>query len=174
MIKYLILLFSTFLTVSCLSPTPYQSKSNSSSNGFSIKKLSEQNYIVSFDGNEETSRERANDFALLRAAQLSLSNGYQYMTIKRSKIVDAYSRNNSTKDTATPIRVVQQDGRVTYTSDYNTHFGSVSKKHAIARPRAFTIVEFLEDNYDQDKEIFDVNEIIRAMSKKYKIKLQVK
>ena len=68
--------------------------------GFSSTQLDENVFTVSFKGNGYTGREKANDFALLRSAEITLEHGFKYFII-----VDAqqYSKNSSytTPTTAT-------------------------------------------------------------------------
>jgi hypothetical protein len=68
---------SLMLIVGCA--TPYQSKGYRG--GFSETQLTPDVFRVSFRGNGYTSGERAEDFAMLRAAELSLTNGYNYFAL---------------------------------------------------------------------------------------------
>jgi len=81
--KGLILLLSVVMVSSCAFPTSYHSEIYQE--GYSEAKLSETEYTISFKGNTETSHQRLNDFALLRAAQVSLKNGYPYFRVLNSK-----------------------------------------------------------------------------------------
>jgi hypothetical protein len=65
------------ITASCA--TPYQSKGFVG--GYSDTALAPDVYRISFRGNRYTSKDRAQDFALLRAADLTLSHGYRYFCI---------------------------------------------------------------------------------------------
>ena len=63
--------------------TAYKQAKKESANGYLDTKLQEGMYEVFFNGNENTSARRANDFALLRAAEVCLENGYQSFAIER-------------------------------------------------------------------------------------------
>ncbi|WP_428075737.1 CC0125/CC1285 family lipoprotein [Candidatus Avelusimicrobium luingense] len=63
--------------------TPYKQAKKETSNGFFDTKLQDGMYEVLFNGNENTSARKANDFALLRAAEVCLENGYQSFEIVR-------------------------------------------------------------------------------------------
>lgn len=63
--------------------TPYKQAKKESANGYFDAKLQTDMYEVLFNGNENTSARRANDFALLRAAEVCLENGYQSFDIVR-------------------------------------------------------------------------------------------
>lgn len=65
--------------------------------GYSETQLDENVFTVSFRGNGYTGRERVADFTLLRSAELTLENGFQYFAI-----IDANSyTSNSTYTTPT-------------------------------------------------------------------------
>jgi hypothetical protein len=49
--------------------------------GYSDTALAPDVYRISFQGNGYTSQERTQDFAILRAADLTLSHGYRYFGI---------------------------------------------------------------------------------------------
>jgi hypothetical protein len=59
--------------------TPYSS--SGFLGGYSDTALAPDVYRISFQGNGYTSKDRTQDFALLRAADLTLSHGYQYFGI---------------------------------------------------------------------------------------------
>jgi hypothetical protein len=75
--KPLFVAFLAFLFCSCA--TPY--KSNGIAGGYSETALAPDVYRISFQGNGYTSRDRAQDFAVLRAADLTLSHGYHYFAV---------------------------------------------------------------------------------------------
>jgi len=51
--------------------------------GYSDKKLSEDEFLISFDGNIRTDGDRAIHFTMLRAADITLSNGYKFFVIEQ-------------------------------------------------------------------------------------------
>lgn len=66
-----------FILTGCA--TTYQK--NSLTGGYSETQLDENLFNVTFKGNGYTSKERANDFTLLRCAELTIENGYKFFTI---------------------------------------------------------------------------------------------
>jgi len=60
--------------------TPYQSARLNG--GFSETPLAPDMFRVTFHGNGVTSEERAQDFALLRAAELTLAQGFRYFALR--------------------------------------------------------------------------------------------
>jgi hypothetical protein len=59
--------------------TPYQQSGYRG--GFTETRLAPDIFAISFAGNSFTSPERVSDFALLRAAELTLNNGYNRFTL---------------------------------------------------------------------------------------------
>lgn len=68
---------ASFAFISCA--TKYQKVGFSG--GFSETRLAPDVFRVSFSGNGHTRSERAQDFVLLRAAELTLQNGYRYFKV---------------------------------------------------------------------------------------------
>jgi len=55
------------------------------SGGFSETQVGENSFNVYFRGNGQTHEERAEDFTLLRSAEVALAHGYQYFIIVDSR-----------------------------------------------------------------------------------------
>jgi len=53
--------------------------------GYTDKQLRYNSFEIVFDGNAYTSSETVDDFAVLRAAELTIENGYQYFGILERK-----------------------------------------------------------------------------------------
>jgi hypothetical protein len=69
--------------------TMYQS--HGFTGGYSDTQLAADEFVVNFSGNGFTSSERASDFALLRAADLTEKAGYWYFTIAQAQDDGTYS-----------------------------------------------------------------------------------
>jgi hypothetical protein len=74
--KYLAILMIVFIAGCASSYQP-----NGISGGYSEIRLADDTYKVSFRGNGYTSAEKATDLAMLRAADLTLMNGYRYFVV---------------------------------------------------------------------------------------------
>lgn len=64
----------------CASPTPFE-PANGSRYGFADLKIEENRYRISFRGNSLTTKEQVETALLLRAAEVTLENGYDHFTI---------------------------------------------------------------------------------------------
>ncbi len=76
-----------FLVSGCA--TAYKAKGYSG--GYSSTQLGENIFQVTFVGNGKTSRERANDFALLRSAEIALANNFEYFVIEDTQQYSKHS-----------------------------------------------------------------------------------
>ena len=70
------------------SPTPYQAASGNL--GYRDQQLESNRYRVSFTGNPATPRDKVQDYALYRAAELTLASGNDYFKVT-SRSTDAAS-----------------------------------------------------------------------------------
>lgn len=83
------------------------------SGGFSESQIDTNVFNVTFKGNEYTERDKANDFALLRSAEIALENGYQYFVIIDAK---QYSEDSTYTTPTTSTTNVNSN---TYGSEHN-------------------------------------------------------
>lgn len=79
--KYLFII-SFFLIASCT--TPYQKQTwYAYRGGYSETKLSDNSFLVVFNGNGWTDSNKVFDFALRRSAEITLENGFNYFIIDK-------------------------------------------------------------------------------------------
>lgn len=69
----------------CLSGCATMYQSSGFTGGYSDTQLAQDVFVVNFSGNGFTSPERASDFALLRAADLTEHAGYWYFTVNQEQ-----------------------------------------------------------------------------------------
>ena len=69
--------------VGCMTPTPYQPdvRGQRIHGGYLEQKLGDNRYMVTFDGNTLTSRERVEGYLLYRAAELTVQSGFDWFRI---------------------------------------------------------------------------------------------
>lgn len=63
----------------CVGPTPYQA--GDGTYGYSEQQIEDNRYRVTFSGNPSTSRETVQDYLLYRAAELTVTEGFDYFTV---------------------------------------------------------------------------------------------
>ena len=79
-IREIFLATSLGLLFGCATPTMYQPLTDDQ--GYQSIQLSENVWQVSFKGNNVTDIERVRDLGMLHAAEVGLTNGYNYFAIK--------------------------------------------------------------------------------------------
>ncbi len=136
--------------------TPYQRVAFAG--GFSETQLAENVFKVSFRGNGYTGREQASDFALLRAAEVTIENGFRYFAV-----VDEQSyASHSTYTTPT----------TTYgsaTAYGNTAYGSATtyggQTYLISKPSSNNMIVCFKDK--PEGFVFEAAFVARSLRQKY-------
>lgn len=77
----LIALMAPLLLAACASQTPYKPASKADTYGYTETRLTGDHYRVAFSGNASTPADTTRDFALLRAAELTLQNGNDWFQL---------------------------------------------------------------------------------------------
>ena len=70
------------LTASC-GPTPYAPAAAPGGTGYDTTQLSQDRFLVSFEGNAATSRQRVETYMLFRAAEVAAQTGHSHFAIVR-------------------------------------------------------------------------------------------
>lgn len=145
--------------------TAYQPKGLSG--GFEETPLDANVWRVSFRGNGYTKSERAEDFALLRSAELALANGFTHFAFYDSKVgqdVSAYTAPTTSYTTGT----VSGYGNTAYGNATTTTYGGGTT--FIRKPAAVNIVVmFKEKPSTANQMIYDANFICSSLGVKYKV-----
>lgn len=95
------------LLTACASQTPY-APANGSSYGYTEQELTSDRYRVTFTGNTSTSADRVQDYALLRAAELTVQKGNDWFeVVARDQESEARSSGPGTRVTRTTVPTTQ-------------------------------------------------------------------
>jgi hypothetical protein len=108
-----VLIITILFIVGCASPQPTQYKSSSTENefGYKEKMLTDTQYRIDFIGNRHTDESRIKDYAMLRAAELTLLKGFDWFVILDSDTErQTKSRTDSTTSLAAGRNVVRECG----------------------------------------------------------------
>lgn len=150
------------LLVGCA--TPYQK--SGFAGGFDETRLGENIFRVNFKGNGYTSKQRAQDFTLLRCAELSLENGYPFFVIVdgSTQSNSAYAPGVATSSTTASGNTYgnQFSGRAT-TTTYGGGF-------AFSYPTTDnTIMGMKEKPESAQAVVYDSKFVVQSLRKKYEI-----
>ena len=122
--------------------------------GFSETQLGENVWRVSFRGNGYTAGERAEDFALLRSAELTLSNGFTHFAFANSRV-------DSSMAAVTSPTVSQTSGATTTTSGGGIVF--------IRRPSATNTVVMFKGKPGDSTLAYDATFVCGSLGAKYQV-----
>jgi len=150
-----IIVLATFLILVVSCATTYQPKGLFG--GFSETQLDTDLFTVSFRGNGYTSNERASDFALLRCADLTQTNGFIYF-----KIIDSQSNIKTTYSVTT-------DSSFNANSYGNSLYGNSTSRSNVEKVERITInmtIRLLKDKADG---AYNASFIIKSIRAKYKM-----
>jgi len=145
--------------------TPYQQVGTSVAGGFYSERVAQNRFAVSFVGNGFTEPKRASDFALLRAAEVTLEYHFTHFTIDGQGDLSRTSTVHM-GSTSTTTGTVSPYG--TYTGFTNT----TSNDMPVFKPGTKLVITCF-DGLPEDKHIgrvFDANTVVQELKAKYHIK----
>lgn len=100
--KTLTALITATALISCASQNPqYQRADDQGDVGYSESQLTENRYRVSYTGSRTEARDAVKDFALLRAAELTLLNGHEWFKVNSA---DTTQESRSTPQATTSVQ----------------------------------------------------------------------
>ncbi|MDB0280628.1 hypothetical protein CTY88_03950 [Acinetobacter seifertii] len=165
--KKSLLIFCLSIAVVSGCSTTYRQSSFINGGGFNEVELAPNYFKVSFSGNEVTSKEKARDFALLRASDLMLArNCKSFQVLKTSD--DSSSGQYFLPQTQTTNANVSVYGNSAYgNATTTTYGGGLVRAHY---PKITLEVQCSTETWDLNKGIYDTNFINKSLKEKYKIK----
>ncbi|HMO41478.1 MAG TPA: hypothetical protein PKE17_18855 [Saprospiraceae bacterium] len=147
--------------------TPYQR--TGATGGYSDTRLQENVFTVNFRGNGYTSRERAQDFAMLRCADITIENGFRYFAIADSSADEKTMMYHSGGSSQT-YGTMNTYGNTTY-GNFNT-YGSSGTSVPIRKPRASYTIFCFKEKPPETIMAFDAEFMANSIREKYKMKTE--
>lgn len=144
--------------------TSYQS--NGLTGGFEDTELSPGYYRITFRGNGVTSREKVNEFALLRASDLMLSRGCKSFQVLKGKDTVNTSYVDLPRTTSTNANVYAYGNYATANATTTTYGGGLQSVH---RAKTTLDARCINAEADPSQNIFDTNFINQKLKQKYRI-----
>lgn len=158
--------FTIFIALALLvsaCATAYQPQSFSG--GFSETQLDRNVFRVSFKGNGYTSRERAEDLALLRSAELALKNGFSHFVIVDGRAGTNYSA-FTTPTQSTTVGTASVYGNTAYGRASSTTTGG--QTFLVQKPSSTNTIVCLNGK-PEGVFAYDAAFVRRSLSEKYGI-----
>lgn len=144
--------------------TPYQS--TGLTGGYSQTQLAPDVFRVAFRGNGYTSGERAQDFAMLRAAELALQQGYTHFAV-----VD--ERSSTTAHSFTTAGQATTTGSAYVYGNHATYSGHTTytpgQTHTFYKPKTGIVVQLFKSKPD-GVFAYDAAFLQQSIKQTYKIK----
>ena len=141
-------------------PMGYYKAKTAGDDGYFDTKIQDGIYSIQFKGRPETNIQRVTDFALLRAAELALGNGYRYFTVLTEKS-DTKTVTNPVPDTA-PIGCI---GRHCFPTFY-----TVWETYSYKIPDIYFMVEcFKEKPLNISTTVFDAEQVKKNIQEEYNL-----
>lgn len=163
--KIIVALFGVVLLSGCA--TPYKPNGFAFNGGFDSVELEPNYFRVVFKGNEKTSRERASDFALLRASDLMLERGCASFAVVKSSN-DVKKGNFYIPSAQTTNSTITTYGNTT-TIQSNT-MPSIGMIGSLEFPKSTIEAKCSNEAPDITKGIYSSKFINDSLRAKYKIK----
>lgn len=144
--------------------TAYQNEEGHFTGGFSDTQLSAGVFRVGFFGNSFTSNQRAQDFTMLRAAELCLSHGFPYFIVVHS---DNHSHVSTWKD---PDKYETTRNMNWSTGQHvsTTYSYTPGQTHTDEKPRVDMIVQGFKSN-SAKLGALDAAALVASLKSKYEI-----
>ena len=144
--------------------TAYQQKGFSG--GFDETQLDTNVWRVSFRGNGYTKGERAEDFALLRSAELTLANGFTHFAFAESRTGSEVSTYTAPTTSYTTGSANIVGNNVYGNATTSTRGGGTTFIH---RPSAVNTVVMFKGKPDSSNMMYDANFVCTSVGKKYEV-----
>ncbi len=161
--KYIAALSVALVLAGCA--TGYQAQSFSG--GFSETQLDRNVFKVTFKGNGYTQSERAEDFALLRSAELTLKNGFSHFAIVDGRQSADYGVMTTPTQSYTTGSVTSY-GNTAYGSARTTTTGGQS--FIIKKPSSSNTIVCFNGKPENGMFVYDAKFIYDSLTAKYGIK----
>ena len=148
--------------------TSYQKQSFTG--GFDETQLDRNIFRVSFKGNAYTSADRAADLCLLRSAELTLSNGYQYFAVVESREGSTQSTYRTPTQSYTNTNVTGS----TYGGTFNAMGTSTTTTYGgqtfhFSKPSATNTIIMVNDRAEIQGMTYDARFLYDSLSQKYNV-----
>lgn len=151
-----------FLIIGCT--TPYQS--TGATGGFGETRLQENVFTVTFRGNGFTENEQVQDFAMLRCAEVTLENGFNYFSIA-DKSENGQTMLLHSGGSSQTYGMVSSMGNTAYGS-FNTYNSPGYSMPVTKHQTTCTIVCFKEKPPEPQR-AFDALYLLHSIRQKYKM-----
>jgi hypothetical protein len=148
--------------------TPYQP--NGFTGGFTETQIAENVWRVTFEGNGHTGSKKAEDFALLRAADLTLKTGYTHFGLASSTAKENMAAVVTPQTSTTNMNAYRTGNAISGTATTNTFGGNMM---FVSFPTANNTVVMFKGKPQGRDMVFDARFICNSIARKYEVACEV-
>lgn len=151
-------------------PTQYMKAQGSHDYGYRESQLTTNRYRVSFSGNPATSQDRVKDFALKRAAELTMLNGHKWFRVMTQDTEhETHSTPSTTTTMSTPPEVRRDCGLFGCTTTVAPGYTgmSVTTSHQSNRYSSSIDIVMGDGKPSDPAAVYNAEELLAFLDKKY-------
>ena len=138
--------------------------------GYEDVRLAEDVFIVAFHGGSDMRPLQADEFALLRGAELTLRSGYEWFVItKRNEYLDVGTFTTPTYTESTGS--IEYHGTSAYKSSTSTTYGG--QTYRIVRPEVVLTIRCYKEKPEAGEMVFDARFLFSSIKEKYGITREI-
>jgi hypothetical protein len=134
--------------------------------GYSDMRMGNDLYRVSFQGNGYTDPDRAADFALLRAAELAISNGASHFAVVDSASSSRQGAFTTPRTSSTTGTMNTYGSTATYNAQTTTYGGQT---FIISKPTAQNLVLLVHDPEEFGGPVYEARAVAEGVKNRYGI-----
>lgn len=168
-----IIVFSLLLAGCVSSQAPYAPATDVGEVGYSESQLSNDRYRVSYTGKANTSLELVQDYALLRAAELSVAQNYDWFEVVDRTAIPRLEEENSARaavELSTGTAAQTRCGLIGCTTTQTSpNFPRTSMDFPAQREHFVASIEILMGNgeHERSADIYQAREVIASIRDKF-------
>tara|TARA_R110000751_G_scaffold80214_15_gene161911 strand:- start:25823 stop:26362 length:540 start_codon:yes stop_codon:yes gene_type:complete len=168
--RFIPIIAGTILLAACA--TSYQPNNRWTGGGFSEIPIAADAYKVTVKGNGYTSSERTNEMALLRSAELTRDNGFNYFIVVDSEEYQSTSQfvtpGSSTSTTTGSASAYSFGNRAYATGVANTNTTYTPPQiYTTFKPNVAMVVKFVPDEFAKQASALSVAQVFGLYAEKY-------
>ena len=136
------------------------------SGGFDESQLAPNVWKISFRGNAKTTKSKAEEFTLLRSADLTIQNGFEYFVLADSSSDSSYSSYTTPTSSTTTFNANTQGNNISGIANTNTYGGQTMH---FSKPSTSNTVVMHKEKPEVQGMIYDARFICNSLGAKYQV-----
>jgi len=168
--KKLLIFFCMTWLYACGSSSPYLEADGARDFGYSESRITDNRYRVTFKGDADTTSDQVKDMALLRAAEITLLNDYDWFRVLTQETQQDSTGTPVTTTTRGPTQQVFRDcGPLGCTTTITPAYTGADVVTVRELDRYTTSIEIVmgDGNLDDPTTAYDASELRRNLSARY-------